>query len=239
MLLLLMAPSLGAQTALAAPPARAAEQGGQTVPPRDGNGMNTAPAGLLPAHWRGVRSIDRDALDRARREARAGQLDPFAFVEEVFGPVPLPSGFRPARCLDRAHDMIFTSGRSVSAEYDRWMADYTSGGDQMGKPSFLLGHQRMARQAMAGFMAEMEAFYLEHGFRRTADNVRIGRKLFVPADAASGSLAIQLELSHEGYMEGLLCHRVDPIPSGPVIRLRIRPVEQPGESGGRDPTPLR
>ena len=78
------------------------------------NGRSIAPAGLLGAHWRGVRKVKLESLHLAAYEARNGNLDPFAFVEEVFGPVPLPQGFTPARCLDRSDDMIFKAGGARS-----------------------------------------------------------------------------------------------------------------------------
>lgn len=171
-----------------------------------------------------MKSLDSNARQRADREAKEGLLDPFAFAAALFGPVPLPPGFRPARCLARADDMIFTSGRAVSAEYDAWAADYEKNGSQIGKPSFLMGHDNMAKKVMGSFVAQVEDFYVKHGFRRIEDPMRIGRRIYVPANLPDGALTVHLEIRHDAFMEGLLCKPYDPIPSGPVIRLRIQEI---------------
>jgi hypothetical protein len=186
-------------------------------------GIKIAPAGMIPAHWRGTRGIDAAGWRTAKNEARDGALDPFAFAEMIFGRFPLPSGASPARCTNRLGHLVYTLGVPVSAEYDRALAEYQRNGDQIGKPSFLMDHGKMAEKATVKTMAEVERFYISKGFRKVPDASRLGRMVFIRADAPDERSSIRFIVATNGFMEKAMCRdyaKLD-IPTGPVIHVQI------------------
>jgi len=178
-----------------------------------------APAGALPSHWIGVKSIDGQAWTRATSEAREGVLDPFAFMEKFYGPLPVPPGFRPVRCMNRLGDLIFTSGLSVSAEYDQKFAqprDSYSRVGSIGITGLYSWADQTGKRVMARKMQEMESFYGANGFSRLPGD-RLARILYTRSDFVAGTT---FELRHNVTVEKDLC--AESLPLGPFVRIRLK-----------------
>jgi hypothetical protein len=190
-----------------------------------GSGYVVAAPGTLPAHWHGVRTIDGQAWRQAESEARDGLLDPWAFLQKFYGTLPVPTGFQPVRCTNRIGEFVFSSGLSISAEYDTRLAEDASGKSKM--VGMFAWFEKTAKTAMAKKMTEMEGFYQRQGYRRVGDGTRLGRVLYVPRDTVDESKATQYELNYgvNSTMK-LLCKTFGAsLSSGPYIRVRLRQPE--------------
>lgn len=202
----------------AAPSRSTASRGGR-------GGYLLAPAGTLPAHWLGVGTIDGQAWRRAEEEARDGLLDPWAFMQKFYGPLPVPPGFQPVRCTNRIGDFIFSSGISISPEYDKRLEDDVN--DRSSLVGLFNWQQKTAKAAMARKMAEMEAFYQSKGFQRVADPSQIGRILYSPGGSSDPDKAPNYELNYGvGSIVKVLCKTYGSnLTSGPYVRVRLRQPE--------------
>jgi hypothetical protein len=217
------------EAALSRTPARslpAAPRATEARPTRGGRGgYAMAAPGTLPAHWQGVQTIDGQAWREAETEARDGLLDPWAFLQKFFGPLPVPAGFQPVRCTNRIGDFVFSSGLSISSEYDSRLAEDASGKSSL--VGLFTWFEKTAKTAMAKKMAEMEAFYQSRGYRRIGDGTRLGRILYVPGDTIDESRAPQYELNYGvNTTMKLLCKTFGAsLTSGPYVRVRLRQPE--------------
>ena len=198
----------------------------ESRPSRGGGSRYVVAApGTLPAHWHGVRTIDGRAWRQAESEARDGLLDPWAFLQRFYGPLPVPAGFQPVRCTNRIGDFVFSSGLSISPEYDGRLSEDASGKSSL--VGMFTWFERTAKTAMAKKMAEMEAFYQSRGYRRISDGTRIARILYVPGDTVDESRAPQYELNYGvNTTMKLLCKTFGAsLTSGPYVRVRLRQPE--------------
>ncbi|PSJ36848.1 hypothetical protein C7I55_24360 [Sphingomonas deserti] len=179
-----------------------------------------APPGTLPAHWRGVKVLDDALWRKAQREAEQGLLDPHAFAQSVFGPLPLPPGATPIHCRNSIKRVWFTLGLDVpSAEYARALAeDERNGGKSViGKPSFLLGHTQMAEKATIKIRADVGKHFAALGWQKVPD--RTSRDIYMPA-GGDPDRSLRIGVWPDAYTQQALCnyHGIK-LPTGPVIEV--------------------
>ncbi|MDT8758777.1 hypothetical protein MZO42_08705 [Sphingomonas psychrotolerans] len=185
-----------------------------------------APAGALPAHWRGRTTINAQLWRQAEEEAEQGLLDPHAFVQFMFGKLPLPPGATPIRCRKSIARIWFTLGKDVpSAEYANLLAMHEKNGGKsvFGQPSFIMGHLPLAEKATASMRAELGRYFASIGYRRIPDSSRAGRDVYQPVNG-DPDRSFQIGIYSDAYMEQQICNSYAPgvkLPTGPIMELRV------------------
>lgn len=207
-----------------APPAPGPRRGGSwwgregdDAPARRSDAI--APAGAIPAEWRGVRVLDRDGWSKADRAGREGRLDPYAFLPQVVGPIPLPPGAAPARCDNTTRVLHFTTGQPVSAEYDRLRQAAAT--DNMAAARFWKLHLAMASEATRARMDEYGRFYVGQGFEALrVETRRFDHRLFRRAARTPGEPNLRVEIVVDANSLIDKCaEKGVTIPTGPIINV--------------------
>ncbi len=212
---------------------QAAQSGQRTLPQAARRkAIPLPPAGTIPAQFRGAPS-GRTAFEAAREAIKRGELDPFAYAEQISGPLPLPPGARAIRCRIWGMDATYTLGREAAPEVARVYAGYAQGSQAGEKPDIrirggeilpandmmraLLQHKHAGqRPENRKILAELTTYLAARGYEAKRDFVADMK--FVPKTATVGRAAVALSYFHSPFYLIDICREAGlTMPTGPYV----------------------
>lgn len=223
-------------------PAAGAEQGQPAAAPAQAVRSRRAaiplpPAGTIPPLFRSIPGSPA-ALDHARDAIRRGELDPYAFIEQVAGPLPLPPGSRAMRCRIWGMEAMYTLGHEAAEEVRRAMAGAAqeeASGTRRPPVTMRGGEILPASDIMRAILFQQHAGDRPENRRILADltthlqargyhgrRTFLGDMTFVPADARPGRVATRLTYYHSSFGMQDVCGKLGmAMPTGPYVTAEL------------------
>jgi hypothetical protein len=178
--------------------------------------------GRIPARWRDLKRFPTggDAV-ALKADFEAGRVDPQALMAQIAGPLPLPLNARPAGCVYRLLDSVYTLGYEAPVGYLEALAAMKAEGEGVGKPAtsaFMLNRSRYAETGTGGFgIHEIHTFLKARGYKR----VRVGYAsdiIYAPVSPPTDHEGLRITIDSSAFREVDRCARRGRVlPSGPLL----------------------
>lgn len=179
-------------------------------------------AGRIPARWRTLKRFPTGGEAAAlKADFEAGRVDPQALMSQIAGPLPLPPNARPAGCVDRLLDSVYTLGYEAPVGYLEALAAMKAEGEGVGKPAtsaFMLNRSRYAESGTGALgVRQIHEFLKAHGYKR----VRVGYAsdiTYAPVSPPTDHEALRITIDSSAFREVDRCaRRGRTLPSGPLL----------------------
>lgn len=201
------------------------ERGGDDFEAALQRAPSSAPArdeGRIPARWRNLKRFPTGGEAAAlKADFEAGRVDPMALMAQIVGPLPLPPNARPAGCVDRLLDSVYTLGYAAPVGYLEALAAMKAEGEGVGKPAtsaFMLNRSRYAETGTGALVIrEIHTFLKSRGYQR----VRVGYAsdlTYAPVSPPADREGVRITVESSAFREVDRCaRRGRALPSGPLL----------------------
>jgi hypothetical protein len=177
-----------------------------------------ASPGAIPAEW--ARPVTSHAdLARADKAAWSGTLDPYAYIAQQAGPIPMFPGSRPLRCDNSGLRADFTFGVETSPDMRKAMQVIVHGdpSDPLAPHKAANAHLGADRiPATTAKLTEIERFLRSRGY------IRMGMDQWRHRDAQPGSVTMDITVQGSPWFKARDCapYKIDP-PAGPWFYVTL------------------